>query len=486
MLHIKGTKFFEFKTYFEDNSNAIGTIRDIFHVFNYKSVTGNIFMHKKKGHNPLVLFQTMIMFPFLSVNNVHSFVQSTYSQIINSCKDPFYDLLSSSSIHWRLLLYNVVKRFNTVTLTHSQDNPSNTGVRCFIGDDTDIEKSGRKFEGISRIFNHVVKRHIMGFKLLALGLWDGKSFVPVDFSFHNEKGKKKNYGLTLKQRNERYTKKREKASRGYKRKKELREKKHKNLVKMIKRAVKHGLLADYVLTDAWFCTHDFIENIRHIKSGMLHIISMCRMDKRNYEIAGQMMNAQEILKRNKAYTHRSRFNKIHYIAVSAKYKGTPVKLFFTRLTKRTKWRLLVTTDTSLSFNTMYKIYQIRWTIEVFFKESKQYFGLGKCQSVDFDGQIAATTISFIQYIMLSLHKRYNTYESIGGLFKQCKIQTQEAILAERIWGEILELIHNLIVEYELSEDLDELLEKIINKAENNSSIKHIFSPSPEEGRKLYA
>ena len=31
-----------------------------------------------------------------------------------------------------------------------------------------------------------------------------QEFVPVDFSYHNEKGKKKNFGLTLKQRNERY------------------------------------------------------------------------------------------------------------------------------------------------------------------------------------------------------------------------------------------------------------------------------------------
>ncbi len=83
-------------------------------------------------------------------------------------------------------------------------------VKCFIADDSDIEKQGRKFEGISRIFNHVIGKHIFGFKLLVLGLWDGKSFLPVDFSFHNEKGKKKNYGLTLKQRNQRFKKERAK------------------------------------------------------------------------------------------------------------------------------------------------------------------------------------------------------------------------------------------------------------------------------------
>jgi hypothetical protein len=321
---------------------------------------------------------------------------------------------------------------------------------------------------------------------LVLGLWDGKSFVPVDFSYHNEKGKKKNYGLPTKQRNERFKKVRERTSWGYKRKKELRAKKTTNLIKMLRRAVKHGLSADYILTDAWFCTQDFIENVRDIKNGMIHIISMCRMDKRNYEVEGNVMNASAILQSNKAHKRRSRSNKVYYIEVSATYKGIPVKLFFTRLTKRAKWRLIVTTDTSLSFNDTYKLYQIRWTIEVFFKESKQYLGLGKCQSVDFDAQMAATTISFIQYIMLSLHKRYNAYESIGGLFKQCKTNTQEAILAERIWVEALELIFHFIVELELPVELEELLEKIIDKADNNPQIKYLFSPPTYEGRKSCA
>ena len=486
MLHFKDTKFYEFKAYFKKDSNAICTIMDILNVFNYKSVTGNIFKHKTKGHNPLSLFQVVIMFPFLSLNNVNSFIYSTYSQVINAGKDSFYELLSSSLVNWRLLLYNVVKRFNKLNLDRSEGDEGNNAIKCFVADDSDIEKRGRKFEGISRIFNHVIGRHVFGFKLLVLGLWDGKSFVPLDFSYHNEKGKKKNYGLTLKQRNERFKKERKKSSWGYKRKKELREKKTTNLVKMLRRAVKHGQFADYVLTDSWFCNLDFIENVRQIKNGMLHIISMCRMDKRNYEIEGNMMNAATILKNKKAHKKRSRTNKVYYIEVSATYKDIPVKLFFTRLTKRTKWRLIVTTDTFLSFNDTYKIYQTRWTIEVFFKESKQYLGLGKCQSVDFDAQIAATTISFIQYIMLSLHKRYNVYESIGGLFKQCKINTQEAILTERIWAEVLEIIFHFIVDLELPVELEELLKKIIDKADNNPQIKNLFSTPVYEGRKSCA
>ena len=57
-----------------------------------------------------------------------------------------------------------------------------------------------------------------------------------------------------------------------------------------------------------------------------------------------------------------------------------------------KWHGLLTTNLDLSFEQAYKIYSKRWSIEVFFKESKQHLGLGKCQSQDFDAKIASITI----------------------------------------------------------------------------------------------
>jgi hypothetical protein len=50
-------------------------------------------------------------------------------------------------------------------------------------------------------------------------------------------------------------------------------------------------------------------------------------------------------------------------------------LFFSKQGKNGKWKTFMSTNTSLSFIEMVKIYQLRWCIEVFFKESKQLFGL---------------------------------------------------------------------------------------------------------------
>ncbi len=44
-------------------------------------------------------------------------------------------------------------------------------------------------EFIGRIFNHVAKLYPLGFKLLLLAFWDGKSLVATDCPLHREKGR---------------------------------------------------------------------------------------------------------------------------------------------------------------------------------------------------------------------------------------------------------------------------------------------------------
>ena len=56
------------------------------------------------------------------------------------------------------------------------------------------------------------------------------------------------------------------------------------------------------------------------------------------------------------------------------------------------------------------------TLHKLFKEAKQLLGLGRCQSNDFDAQIADTTITMIQYILLTLNFRFEHYETKGALF----------------------------------------------------------------------
>ena len=60
-----------------------------------------------------------------------------------------------------------------------------------------------------------------------------------------------------------------------------------------------------------------------------------------------------------------------------------VKLFFCKTGKKEAWKVLLTTDLSLRFMCAYEIYAMRWSIEVFFSDSKRLLGLADCSSRDF-------------------------------------------------------------------------------------------------------
>ncbi len=332
-----------------------------------------------------------------------------------------------------------------------------------------------------------MKKSVLGFKLLLLAFWDGNSLIPLDFSYHAEQGKNKKYpfGLLKRQLNQRFSKPRRQDAAGHKRAQELFVDKISNAIALIKRAVKHGVVADYVLSDSWFSSEKLIKTVRQLKQGIIHFLGMVKMDKRRYDYQGQQLNAKELIKQLKP-THKKRAKKLNacYIEVMVNYSDIgPVKLLFTRFAKRSKWRLILSTDVNLSFQQVMKIYNIRWTIEVLFKECKQHLNLGKCQSNDFDAQIADTTISLLVYMMLSFHKKIHSYPTLGTLFAEYQDEFIEATVAEKLWqlfislqltiAEILEIDGTTIMSviFQLSEvnDMFKSLSKIF--LEDNCSIE---------------
>ncbi|MDZ4667496.1 MAG: hypothetical protein SGJ00_06395, partial [bacterium] len=122
----------------------------------------------------------------------------------------------------------------------------------------------------------------MGFKILVLGLWDGKSFLPIDFSIHGENGKDvdKPQGMTKKEIKARFQSIRPEECASSERVEEYFKSKSENAVAMCKRAIKNGIIAQYVLTDSWFINAPFIDGIRKIKKGLLHVIGMSKTNRK--------------------------------------------------------------------------------------------------------------------------------------------------------------------------------------------------------------
>jgi len=402
----------------------------------------------------------------LSGLSVWEMKKAGYHGFFTGDENAIYRLMNNPLMNWRKLLMGFAKQFKAITEANGELTAC---VKAFILDDSDIIKTGKTFEFIGRIFNHVSHTYPLGFKILPLGYWDGKSLIAADFSLHREKGKSGKYGLSKKEQSNQFSKKRDKSAPSCKRIKELDEKKTTVAVSMIKRAVKNGLMAQYVLMDSWFTNDYMIKAIRSIKNGALHVLGMCKIDKRQYDVNGKMLNSHQIITRNERKNSKySSKHKSHYITTVADYKGEKVKLFHIKYRNAKTWTLILTTNLTLKFTEAIELYQIRWTIEVLFKECKQYLRLGGCQNTDFDGQVADATIALMTHTIFTLQRRFEAYETMGELFRE----TQKHLLELTLWERILKVFIKMLQQLQeiLSIDIEETIQKIMSSNKSGSQL----------------
>ena len=83
------------------------------------------------------------------------------------------------------------------------------------------------------------------------------------------------------------------------------------------------------------------------------------------------------------------------------------------------------------------------------KYCKQNLYLNSCQSTDFDANIAHISIVFMNYMILSLRKRIDDYETLGGIFREIKEQMLEDTLIEKIWI-IFVQVYNILLKFRTS------------------------------------
>ncbi len=402
------------------------------------------------------------------VTSIHSIYHDKLSPKTSGKKDVYYRALGNQKLNWRNILYLFVK--NYLSLDPNFPRPKDD-VKCLIFDDTSIAKTGKKIEGISKTFDHVSHAYILGFKLLVAGYWNGSIFIPVDFSFHRESKKRKvgKYGLTSKESRNQKKHKRDNLLPAAKRFLELNMKKSDMVIQMFKRVNQRRIHVDYILIDSWFTTMELISKFLSINKNV-HIIGMYKynskveMDNKEFTIK-QLRSIKTKLK-------RSRKHKFYYHDFIGKIDGVDVKIFITKRGRNGAWHTILSTNTSLGFVRMIEIYHTRWTIEVFFKEAKQLPGLEKNQSTNFDVQIAQTTITMIQYLLISLKFGQQAYETLNGLFKDMKQEYIEHKLNERILMAIVEIL--AVLDFLISDfDLDDTISKLIDYADDPQFIKNI-------------
>lgn len=478
MLQAKDIKSVEeLKKYFSCSTKMVDHLTSLLSFFEFKRVYNVLNSFKKRGYSLHDVFPRLLILPFLRHASIHALFKSRCKELCCAGKDVYYRFKNLEIIPWRRLLLNFVKRF--IFIVEKKGEEVREGKRCLIIDDSLLNKTGKAIAFVGKLWDHVDNGYKLGLRLLLLCYYDGKSNLPLDFSLHREKGKneQKPYGLTKKQLKGQHRKCRIPDSEGEKRSREVDMSKTDVAVIMIKKVIRN-LRVDYVLMDSWFTSERMIECVRSYTKQNVHLIGMMKMSKAKYSYKGRFYSAADLLKKGRRETGVKRCNKLRasYLVMQVMYKDYPVKLFFSRFGKRGKWHLILSTGTSLSYIQVMEQYQVRWTIEVFFKESKQYLNLRGCQSKNFDAQIADTTISMVQYILLTLRKRFGHYETRGEIFRATGEEMLEQRLHLRLW-ELLIVIMKIIIETLdiIVEDSDVCITKIIN-SEKLKGILELISP----------
>lgn len=551
-----------------NSEKLVSSLTEVLNKFQFKRNVQMFDFLKSKGIAVSSLLSILLILPFYGFANIYQLMKYGIDKLEIECKKTtFYQTKNNEFIDWRALMMLHVKRF--IYLINNNINLKSNNIKAIIFDDTTIEKTGKKIEKVSAVFDHVTHRFILGYKLLVCGFWDGDSFIPHDFTLHREKGTKhqkfinqynnsckdleksqkelqkvekkleqaKNnlqkkeekllvklnkinqlsceklvqkiesleqqkkkfqqkteafkeakrlayntlkghymkgrlYGLTAKERKEQFRKAVSSKSHGFKRRKEADKSKIDSMLTMLCRVVKSGILPDYVLVDSWFFCYELLAKLQALKKGAIKLVSMVKIHNQLFTICqtNKELSIKAIIKLNERTQKRCKKYNAHYVRVNCLYKGIRVNLFFVKMGKSGKWHLLLTTDLELNFVKLMEIYQIRWSIEVFFKESKQYLNLSNCHSNTYDAQIADITISMMQYIMLTYFKRVNYQQSIGGLFKSISAETVELNLVKRLLSlfvEMVELLCNLngidFIEFQQNIMKDEKIMEKFNK-----------------------
>jgi sulfite exporter TauE/SafE len=73
-----------------------------------------------------------------------------------------------------------------------------------------------------------------------------------------------------------------------------------------------------------------------------------------------------------------------------------------------------------------------------------FLRLGKAQNTDFYGQVADASLALITYTILALYKRFESYETLGALFRSAGTELIEKTLCERIALVFLKIVTQLL------------------------------------------
>jgi hypothetical protein len=420
---------------------------------------------KRTGHCVNRIVFELFLIPFVMFSNVYLFVHAQYEKAV-SHKNRFYRFLENANYNWRQFQLNLSYR---VHQTIMQPLPAQ---QFFVLDETIVAVKGKLIEMASYVYDPTVGKSVLGFEKLVLGLFDGNHFIPLGQRICSSKRKPKARSKATKYKKVPKSERIAPNSPGAIERAEARQSKLDKAFSLLKQSKNKGFDASTLLMDSWFCFNCFL--IKVVTQLNLNVIcqlkNLPRTNKYLYKGHGYSLKtlftgvAEPKLRMVKKYHFRQAI-----ATVSLPNSDVKLKIVFVQNPQQDKWYAFAATNVNLGAQAILCAYSKRWSIEVYFKNAKQYLNLGKEQMSNLDSIIASDALVMLRYAVLTYiaakHKA-QFYATFDALRDQNTKQCFGIKLLQFFLNQLRFVIKKVaqLVELDLKEQAIKLLQQIENLA----------------------
>jgi hypothetical protein len=418
---------------FKKSTIGIDTwVSDVFDLFSLGTMLSLSRFTKRSGYPIKTLIYVLILWPFLEVRSIYAFCRQHLEHFTTAKKDALYDVMARSDLSWRELHGRLCSLFIRRSISEKD-----LARAALVLDDTTKGKRGKKMEGVCYHHDHTTGKTISGYQALHLGLVHERGFYMLDCAIRLS-------NRLLRDRRQGHDN-RDAGSRRWK--EASRKTKIQQAIEMVNRAVQRGAKASYLLADSWFGCVEIINCALH--HGLIPVLRMKR-SKQYYLYDRKKYTAKELWHA----CDKRKLKKVSSLGIKALYLDValprvgPVRLFFVKGIdlngKKKEWALFLSTDRSLSIEQMLEIYSWRWSIEVYFKEAKQYLGLLKEQVRSFEAVIASLHLAAIRHCFLSYIVAKSPHFSFGHVREQFSERLKLLTYGSMLWNFFRALIYDTL------------------------------------------
>ena len=258
----RATKIIELPALTVDLLKANGLLIDnvfasLWREIGMKTVLSRAGFNKRSGTPMNDVMFSLMLWLWLQKESIGMFARECLQGAMG--KDVLYDTMNREDLNWR--------KFHEQVAHKTVQTFKASGKKAYVVDDTVAQRFGKKMPGISSHFDHTSGRHMMGQQVLTLGLSCDEGFVPLDSELFISQTK----AIEL---HEPFEDGRSIAAKRYRTAQQCT--KPEMVSGMVKRALTAGIMADYLLADAWFGTKGMIRLTQETA-----LVPVLRMKKNN-------------------------------------------------------------------------------------------------------------------------------------------------------------------------------------------------------------